>query len=144
MKFRKLRIAWSLLSGLACVLLVVLWVRSYWWCDQYHLQGSRWFGGLTNRGLFALHWLDVSKRDSVETGYHCYSIDLIMWKQRLYWCSVLASPEGYELILPIWFPAAMIAFLAAAPWLRWQFSLRTLLIATTLVAVVLGLIACLE
>ncbi len=30
--------------------------------------------------------------------------------------------------------------LATAPWLRFRFSLRTLLIATTLVAVVLGLI----
>jgi hypothetical protein len=29
MKFRKLRIAWSVFCGLACVLLVVLWVRSY-------------------------------------------------------------------------------------------------------------------
>ena len=32
----------------------------------------------------------------------------------------------------------------AFPWLRWRFSLRTLLIATTLVAVVLGLIVWLE
>ena len=32
------------------------------------------------------------------------------------------------------------ATLAVAPWLRWRFTLRTLLIATTLVAVVLGLI----
>ncbi len=37
-------------------------------------------------------------------------------------------------------PIAIAAALAALPWLRWRFSLRTLLIATTLVAVVLGLI----
>src|SRR3954453_9683000 len=30
MKFRKLRIAWSVFWGVAAVLLVVLWVRSYW------------------------------------------------------------------------------------------------------------------
>src|SRR4051812_7318078 len=30
MRFPKLRIAWSVFCGLACVLLVVLWVRSYW------------------------------------------------------------------------------------------------------------------
>ncbi len=38
MRFRKLRIAWSVFWGLAAVLLVVLWVRSYWWVDQlgYH------------------------------------------------------------------------------------------------------------
>src|SRR5262245_30694970 len=30
MRFRKLRIAWSVLWGVAAVLLIVLWVRSYW------------------------------------------------------------------------------------------------------------------
>src|SRR6476619_8444557 len=29
MKFRKLRIAWSVVCGLACLPLIVLWVRSY-------------------------------------------------------------------------------------------------------------------
>jgi uncharacterized SAM-binding protein YcdF (DUF218 family) len=28
MRYRKLRIAWSVVCGIACVLLVVLWVRS--------------------------------------------------------------------------------------------------------------------
>ena len=31
MRFRKLRIAWSVVCGIACVLLIALWVRSYWW-----------------------------------------------------------------------------------------------------------------
>ena len=35
MRFRKLRIAWSVFWGLACVLLIVLWVRSYWFFDQF-------------------------------------------------------------------------------------------------------------
>ena len=33
MRFRKLRIAWSVVWGIACVLLIVLWVRSYWQVD---------------------------------------------------------------------------------------------------------------
>ena len=33
MRFRKLRIAFSAACLVACVLLIVLWVRSYWWCD---------------------------------------------------------------------------------------------------------------
>jgi hypothetical protein len=33
-----------------------------------------------------------------------------------------------------------VSALATLPWLRWRFSLRTLLIATTLVAAVLGLV----
>src|SRR4051812_22810683 len=38
MKLRNLRIAWSVFWGLACVLLVVLWVRSYSWVDLSELQ----------------------------------------------------------------------------------------------------------
>src|SRR6476660_981818 len=34
MRFRKLRIAWSVGCGVVCVLLIVLWARSYWWQDQ--------------------------------------------------------------------------------------------------------------
>ena len=30
MRFRKLRIAWSVAWGVVAVLLIVLWVRSYW------------------------------------------------------------------------------------------------------------------
>jgi hypothetical protein len=41
--------------------------------------------------------------------------------------------------VPHWFLLMLAAGLAAAPWLRYRFSLRTLLIATTLVAVVLSL-----
>src|SRR5262245_8434139 len=33
MKFRKLRIAFSVTCGVICLLLIVLWVRSYWWHD---------------------------------------------------------------------------------------------------------------
>ena len=48
-----------------------------------------------------------------------------------------SPPE--EIKTPIWFVVAMCGLVAAIPWLRWRFSLSTLLIATTLVAVVLGL-----
>jgi hypothetical protein len=37
-------------------------------------------------------------------------------------------------------PVFILAAIAAVPWIRWRFRLRTLLIATTLVAVVLGLV----
>ena len=35
---------------------------------------------------------------------------------------------------------SLTSVLGVTPWLRWKFSLRTLLIATTLIAVVLGLV----
>src|SRR6476659_8585827 len=40
MNFRKLRIAWSVFWGLACVLLVVLCVRSYHYRDHYQRSFS--------------------------------------------------------------------------------------------------------
>ena len=33
MRYRKLRIAWSVAWGLLAVILIALWVRSYWWMD---------------------------------------------------------------------------------------------------------------
>jgi hypothetical protein len=42
--------------------------------------------------------------------------------------------------VPDWFLVLVSATFAVAPWLRWRFSLRTLLFATTLAALALGLI----
>jgi hypothetical protein len=46
-------------------------------------------------------------------------------------------------MVPHWFPVAILAAIGATPWIRWskRFSLRTLLVATTLVAVGLGIAA---
>src|SRR5262245_33628800 len=39
---RGLRIAWSVWCGILCVLLVLLWVRSYWWSNALVIHA---FGG---------------------------------------------------------------------------------------------------
>jgi hypothetical protein len=51
--------------------------------------------------------------------------------------------SGDSFFFAHWFvivPVAILGLIPSWPLIRWQFSLRTLLIATTLVAVVLGLI----
>jgi hypothetical protein len=58
MRFRKLRIAWSVACGIACVLLIALWVRSFWWWDTVgivygdslisSLQGRVYVDGVVN------------------------------------------------------------------------------------------------
>jgi hypothetical protein len=50
----------------------------------------------------------------------------------------IRPPFGIGILLPCWSSVLLTATLATFPWLRWRFSLRTLLIATTLVAVLLG------
>jgi hypothetical protein len=46
----------------------------------------------------------------------------------------------HTVIFPHWFAVALVGVVSVAPWLRWRFSLRTLLIATTLVAAATGTI----
>ncbi len=52
------------------------------------------------------------------------------------------NDERINVFVPNWFLIGTMLSLAAAPWVHWstKFSLRTLLITTTLVAAVLGLI----
>src|SRR6185503_14580435 len=56
------------------------------------------------------------------------------------------NPSGadeYDVFVPLWFLALIAGLVGVATWLQMppRFSLRTLLIATTLVAVALGLVA---
>ena len=47
---------------------------------------------------------------------------------------------AFSIVVPFWFPILMSAVIGGLSWLPFRFTLRTLLIATTLVAVGLGLI----
>jgi hypothetical protein len=82
MKYRKLRIAWSVGWGVLCLLLIVLWVRSDHWADAI----------------------------------------------------------GYGIDFPAWLATLFAASLVVATLLPWRFTLRTLLIGMTVLAVVLGIV----
>jgi hypothetical protein len=146
MRFRKLRITWSIVCGLACVLLIVLWVRSYKTCDIFCLR----LGGPHNQWIQSLDgelMYDPSANLSQSEFFKW-----IIWpaaKWRGYVKTPLTRPVlGFRrsigikslAIIPHWFPTVVLAGIAVLPWLGWpRFRLRTLLIATTLIAVVLGL-----
>jgi hypothetical protein len=49
-----------------------------------------------------------------------------------------------HIVLPHWLFAIAAMMTGAAPWIRWRYSLRMLLIGTTLVAITLGLIVLLR
>jgi hypothetical protein len=143
LRFRKLRIAWSVGWGIACVLLIVLWVRSYWWADTLaYFHDCRTYGITAEQGNFLPY--------ATEPG-GCRE-DMFRWVSTsgLIDHPANSQPKAFHfskdfdgsvlLCIPMWFTVAPLAVFAMAPWLRKSFSLRTLLIATTLVAVVLGLI----
>ena len=137
-----LRIAVTALSLTACMQLVALWVRSYWWCDiisridansQITLLGSN--RGTVNfvRGRLPLFpnaqhgW-----QHRVSEAHH--TNDTFKWR--------FFSRFRISVKLPQWLIVPLFLAVGAAPWIHWsrRFSLRTLLIATALVAVGLGVI----
>jgi hypothetical protein len=139
-----LRIAVTTLSLTACVLLIALWVRSYWWADGI-------IRGTTSNKTFTFI---ASSYGAIEA---CSQIEPNLtglpakFRNRWGHFSVKARPvnqqfdwtaNGREIRIefPTWVPAILAVSLAAAPWIRWRFSLRTLLIATTLIAVVMGMV----
>ncbi len=153
MKYRKLRIAWSVVWGVVAVLLIVLWVRSYWKLDGVSgnrgnhyvyldtLQGELHFARIVPSSAGPIPWrafhnpivdTDLQSRDASQKGSH--RVLGFAWK---------VFGNGWQVAVALWLPALISGVIAVAPWTRqlyWRFSLRTLLIATTLVAVVLGLI----
>ena len=142
MRYGKLRIAWSVVCGLVAVLLTVLWVRSYWWEDVVVLPmriiGSRegaigmisWPRAVVPVGQTG--WIPIS-RSVKETASPAQGPS---WR-------FSSNQNQLWIVCPHWFLGLAATTLTIAPWLsrlRWRFSTRTLLIATTLVAIVLGLI----
>jgi len=152
MRFRKLRIAWSVVSGVACVLLIVMWVRSHWHLDGVAYRHPPRLGVWLVSSNGQLRCEIERKPDNVAAfdgdadAYFVFNRPIELDPERgngngflgfrLLGGSLMAIP-----VIPHWF--AVIVFGAMAVVLGygslpWRFSLRTLLIATTLVAVLLG------
>jgi hypothetical protein len=148
MRFRKLRIAWSVVWGLTAVLLVVLWVRSYWWYDRLSLYSStQAFGVASLHGELVYGSNSITNSSAKPLPWWYWSCEYITPATRaasdsypkIMGFAWYSGERSHYLFLPHWFPPAMAALLAVAGWIPLRFSLRTLLIATTLVAVVLGM-----
>jgi hypothetical protein len=149
MRFRKLRIAWSVFWGVLAVLLIGLWVRSYWYREGWVRQSAGvQVEVMSHDGLF--RWVSRAGYNA-KWDYPWKSVsDPILYSQRrpffYYIPMIQTGATTPNIFVPYWFSSFVAVALSATPWLRVpkRFSLRTLLIATTLVAVVLGLIVSLE
>lgn len=144
MKFRKLRIGFAATCVLTCVLLVVSWVRSDTWGEAYAWDvGQVYCSASYLRGVIVLHAIDARHRGDLTTGYSWGPAP----RQRLdktfptyfYGFYFRKAPEGLSLVVPMWFLIVVGFGCAVAPWFAWRFSIRTLLMATTVIAVVLGI-----
>jgi hypothetical protein len=145
MKYRKLRITWSVACGILCLLLIALGVRSYWRVDLVNVQLPRFngvqitsavgrIGGASTRGT-GRPW----GRTTVEVWQFPALAKEMSAKPHL---AITGAGGGYY---TLWVSYCAVYFLfigfGIAPWMRWpkRFSLRTLLIAMTLVAALVGL-----
>jgi hypothetical protein len=149
MRFRKLRIAWSVVCGIVCVLLIVLWVRSFTseeWL-QGHLIGDQNFvltsvtGHVNLSTMYMAHgrliWTIRSRSNDGSAGQLSP-----IWPRGSHF-ELKRESDHFDVVAPHCFAVLSFAALAAISWIR-RFSLRTLLIGTTLVAVGLGLIVVLS
>jgi hypothetical protein len=132
---KHLRIALTALSLMACLLLVVLWVRSYWvFGEAKWVSASRSIRFRSYQGAFgaAVHYLNPPN-PVFETTYG-------RWWGIGTWHTFEKGWQGSTYF--IW-PVLLSLFCAAAPWFPWskRFGLRTLLIVMTLAVAMMGAIA---
>src|SRR6478672_1402269 len=121
MKHRKLRIAWSVAWGTAAVVLVALWVRDY----------------RSSRHAWARFAAERKRESRLQV--HLPMSETHQGSRMIYIRAKTAFDFGlYH--FPYWALVATCCVFSAAPRVSLRYSLRTLLIATTLVAVGLRLI----
>jgi hypothetical protein len=148
-KFRKLRITWSVAWGVAAVLLVVLWVRSYWWGDRICgvlSQGAPSVTLMSNRG--EIHFVAFQGFGNFPSGLEVASLELAKHPDEFPQLHTRLGfafeqiPDLLLLSIPVWFVVLISGIIAAVPRLKLsnRFSVRTLLIDTALVAMALGLV----
>jgi hypothetical protein len=145
---KTLRIAVTALGLMACVLLVALWVRSYWRTDGlywnvYHHR-SVLVGSIQGQIVVYSDLMTIGSSGRVkllnEMHVGMTPIPSIASGIRSTSIGGRVGPYGHHVVFPHWAPMLMTVALATVPWVHWsrRFSLRTLLIATTLVAVGMG------
>ena len=144
-----LRIAVTALSLTACVLLIALWVRSYWWADDvgtlsiggYEITAGSYCGTTT--------FLIYENADAAlsEMYFDCYEIEKDHYQVTAFFDYYRIEESYWDtaatcITMPHWFWASVSLSIAGIPWISSykRFSLRSLLIAITLVAMVLGTI----
>lgn len=147
MKFKKTRIAVSALCGVLCLLLVALWASSYWWSYTLTAHDGRCETGfgIENGGLGAAY-CKVPKLSRLRFFGHINSVTSGSDLQSHWGFYIGPHPADSDfmlVVIPLWLFVLLAITTAGLYWrdnFPWRFTLRTLLIATTAVAVALWFI----
>jgi hypothetical protein len=137
--------------GILWLLLIVVWIRSYWWVDLATVPVAS--NTIVGIGV-EIGALAVATAKANVSAYDPWTITTTavadipsvrrnkpttrtwLWKvaKGRFRCDVANTTA----CAPFWFLITVVTALGMTPWLRWRVSLRTLLIAMTVVAVLLG------
>jgi hypothetical protein len=154
--FRYLRITVSVLSLASCALLVVLWVRSYWARESFRaFLGKQVLSIPSGRGELGIGiwgwqsnyfgWTaqSVPENEKMTQFWPFVKGQPPLSSVGIRWSRWVKPPGMTLVVVPYWLLVLTTATLGAATWVKYsrRFSLRTMLIAWTLVTIVLGLIA---
>jgi hypothetical protein len=148
-----LKIAFTATCGTICTVLIAFWVRSYTFHDVYDLDAGRaaMLRIVSEHGLMQIApW--VFERDSLPVPYlrHVSIPVALLGKPATKWRPWLYGKQNYFdgaverwLVVSYWFLVAFFGSLSIVfPVINTRrFSVRSLLVVTTLIAVVLGLVA---
>ena len=132
-----LRIAVTTFCGLACLLLIALWMRSYSLTDAaVFYRGGNWYGIRSEPGHLRLTFM---AKAGVSDGWFFRSGMLVDDQFPLLIVGWVGNfRNNLTAYCAHWLAAIPFAVLAAAPWIKLRFSLRILLIAVTLLNLGLG------
>jgi hypothetical protein len=146
MRFRKLRIAWTAFFAALAVAFVVLWVASIshvifinfpaiknHCITAYPIRNALVVCDEGNRRPNRPAGIEISSPPSY---WPAAESQVIQHGPFVEYPSLIGTAYGVS----FWLLIILSSSLAPLSWLHWRFSLRTILIATTLVAVVLGLV----
>jgi hypothetical protein len=120
-KLRYLRIAFSAVCGVLCLLLIALWVRSYWVWEGF-VRGNATPSKTpvvsvhTSHGTltFIRRVVPPEEADAFRIGleYHTMPLDADAGPKFIW----LQTDTGFILRTPTWFPVPFLAVVAGLPW----------------------------
>ncbi len=142
-RLRTLRITWSVVWGVGTILLFVLWLRSYEKTEVLERTSENEIGTdiVSESGTLSFSREDLRRFESFlppEPHGWRYQEYERSFERKVSRFAFAWNDAKMEVRVPYWYPFVFFTIAAVLPWISWKFSLRTLLAATTLVAVVLG------
>ena len=142
MKSGKLRLAFFAVCGIVCLLLIVLWARSFWttdYMDTYDSSNVQTTFG-SNKGTLFFNQVDWTFDPGIQVPHgwtHMTRPAKESGGKR--WLGWSRTGVSIQVAVSHWSAILIFAALAAVPWLSWRFKLSTLLIAMTVIAALVAI-----